>query len=302
MNALSPDDLMRQLADALPAECRESTIVVGSLAAAYHYFGGNQEKQVETKDLDCMLSPHLKAIPVARSVVERLFESKWRLRPGTKWSTPGTGETRLEDLPVVRLCPPDNTDWNIELLNAPEATAGEGRVATRLETKHGHFQLCSFAYLGLAEVDPLPTPFGLLVARPEMMALANALHHPVIGEARMEGEIGGRKIKRSNKDLGRVLAIAWLAERRDSDALLAWARAWEDALRKRYPANWSTLAMRAGHGIKALLDSEADLAEARHTAIYGLLRSFMLGPDALAATGRRLLQDTVTPLERAATK
>jgi len=300
MTAYSPDELLGQLAEALPVECRESTIVIGSLAAAYHFFGGDREKQVQTKDIDCLLSPNVKAIPVARTVVERLLDSKWEPRYDPRWPAPGTAETPLDDLPMVRLCPPGKPDWNIELLNAPDAGDPKLRVQSRLETRYGHFQLCSFSYLALAEIDPLPTPHGILVARPEMMALANALHHPVIGEERMAGTIEGRKIKRSNKDLGRVLALAWLAERKNPDALLDWAGSWERGLRTRFPAAWNTLAARAGLGIEALLASEADLEEAHHTAIYGLLRSFMLGPEALAATGLRLMLDAVKPLKRAA--
>jgi hypothetical protein len=46
------------------------------------------------------------------------------------------------------------------------------------------------------------------------MALANLLEHPVIGPQTMSTKIGGRTLKRSNKDLGRVLAIARLSENR----------------------------------------------------------------------------------------
>jgi len=298
VNAYSPDELMGQLAGALPPECRESTIVIGSLAAAYHFYGGDREKLVQTKDIDCLLSPNVKALPVARTMFEKLLDSRWEPMFDPRWPAPGTAETPLDDLPMVRLCPPGNPEWNLELLNAPGASGPEKRMASRLETKHGHFQLCSFSYLGLAEVDPLPTPYGILVARPEMMALANALHHPAIGEERMAGLIEGRRIKRSNKDLGRVLVLAWLAERKDPDALLGWAGAWKHGLQTRFPGDWERLAARTGSGIEALLASEPDLDEAHHAAIHGLLRSFMIGPEALAATGRRLLLDAVKSLTR----
>lgn len=45
-----------------------------------------------------------------------------------------------------------------------------------------------------------------------MMALAHLLEHPVIGAQTMSTVIGGLILKRSNKDLGRVLAIARLSD------------------------------------------------------------------------------------------
>lgn len=44
-----------------------------------------------------------------------------------------------------------------------------------------------------------------------MMALANLLEHPTIGASTMSSPIGGKTLKRANKDLGRVLAIATLS-------------------------------------------------------------------------------------------
>ncbi len=52
-----------------------------------------------------------------------------------------------------------------------------------------------------------------------MMALANMLEHPKIKSDTMSGLLQGRTIKRSNKDLGRVLAIAYLSTGKDVDSL-----------------------------------------------------------------------------------
>jgi len=85
--------------------------------------------------------------------------------------------------------------------------------------------------------------------------------------------IGGRDIKRSNKDLGRVLAIAFLSIRQDEDALLAWPAAWQDALQVCFPLDWRELALRSGAGISQLLAQPNDLDEVRHACEYGLLAS-----------------------------
>jgi hypothetical protein len=60
-----------------------------------------------------------------------------------------------------------------------------------------------------------------------MMALANLLEHPDIKAERMSGLFAGRAIKRSNKDLGRALAMAYLAE---LDDYRTWGLAWSSAL------------------------------------------------------------------------
>jgi hypothetical protein len=40
----------------------------------------------------------------------------------------------------------------------------------------GHFSLCSFGFLSLIDFKPIETPFGIRIARPEMMAMANLLY------------------------------------------------------------------------------------------------------------------------------
>jgi hypothetical protein len=128
-----------------------------------------------------------------------------------------------------------------------------------------------------------------------MMALALLLEHPTIRPETMSGLIGGRKIKRSNKDLGRVLAIARLSS---EEAILSWAVAWETGLRVCFPSRWPKLARRVGSGLRRLLDSPPDLEEAHHTCIYGLLRSRPATIEELEVSGRRLLQDAIEPIER----
>ena len=136
----------------------------------------------------------------------------------------------------------------------------------------------------------------------KMMALANLLHHPAVGAQTMSGLIGGRRIKRSNKDLGRVLALALLAERKHEDSLQNWAPLWADALQTRFPARWRELALQAGQGLRPLLtqDHEEDFDEALHTCAYGLLASLPPSAMLLRTVGERLIVDAIEPLEKLA--
>lgn len=132
------------------------------------------------------------------------------------------------------------------------------------------------------------------------MALANLLHHPAIGRETMSGLIGGRRIKRSNKDLGRVLALARLAEAGQEDSLLDWSTLWSEALKSRFPSLWRDLIPRVGSGLREILrpENKANLDEACHTCEYGLLASQAPSLKLLEATAKRLLQDAIEPLEQ----
>lgn len=203
-----------------------------------------------TKDADCLLSPRFRAVPAGIAVTEQLFAAEWTFHSTEEFPAPGTAETPDEDLPVARLQPPGSQDWFIELLTVPESPEDLDQRYIRLPTSNGHFSLCSFGFLSLADYEPITTELGIRVARPEMMALANLLHHPTIGPQTMKGLIGERQIKRSNKDLGRVLALALLAERKMEDTLLTWGPHWADALQTRFPARWQELALQTGNGLR----------------------------------------------------
>jgi hypothetical protein len=275
-------------------------IVIGSLAAGYHYFHNERAIAVRTKDADCLLTPRISAVPAGIAITERLLGDGWIPRPDDRWGQPGTADTPLEELPAVRLQPPGDGLWFLELLGAPSSGAATGPEWLRLPTQFGHYGLCCFPYFGIVSHQPRATPAGIRVARPEMMVLAHLLEHPEItGETMSRGFAGRSDIRRCNKDLGRVLAIAWLAEGQDGGALLEWPEDWEAVLRATFPERWADVAARAGTGLRALLASEEDLEQAWHTCIYGLLASKRpSGSEALRASGERLLVDAVEPLER----
>lgn len=302
MPALSPTVVLQQVSDAVPESCRPYIIIIGSLAAGYHYFGDDGARAVRTKDVDAMFSPNAKAIGAAREVTEALLQARWVLNAGGDFSEPGNAETPDQLLPLVRLKPPDQPAWFLELLGAPRENEPDesGRRFERIETTEGHFALCSFGYLALAEWKPLTTPTGLQIARPEMMALANLLHHPRVGHERMSGNHFGTAVKRSNKDLGRVLALAYLQVDRDQRHGTAefdgWAQSMAIALEERFPARAASLAARAGDGLRAMLASTLDFDEAVRTCNRGLLATKDVAVDALAATGRRFTAEVIEPL------
>jgi len=300
MRLVAPAVVLGEIARAVPADCRENIIIIGSLAAGYHFFGSDPAMMVRTKDADCLLSPRSRALSAGVDITERLFQERWRFRADERWRQPGNASTPDAALPAVRLNPPNTADWFIELLAVPASRADEGPQWTRIETAFGHFGLRSFRFLSLAAFEPIATPLGIHVARPDLMALANLLEHPAVWPETMSGVVGDREIKRSNKDLGRVLAIARLTIGKNEDALLDWPAHWMSALRRLFPEDWRELASRCGHGLRELLAGPDDLDEARHTCEFGLLALQAPTAEQLRLAGLRLLQDAIDPLEQLA--
>ncbi len=298
MSTLSARGVMQQVAEAVPRELRREIIIVGSLAAAYHSFGRDLGGEITTKDVDGMLSPNARATRNGREIAERLLEAGWTLKKHQKWGKLGDASTPTDELPILRLHPPGNTEWVLELAAAPPPGNSAPKLLERVSTTHGDFTLYSFRFLALAEEDPLESDFGILYARPEMMAMANLLHHPRIGPEL----IAGTQERRSNKDLGRVLALAWLATARNGDALDEWHPRWLAGLKSRFPIEWQELALHAGDGLRILLDDKhkLDFDEATRLSNLSLLRGLDLGVDHLRATARRVLGDALRPLEEAA--
>lgn len=299
MSQVTPSEVLAEVSAAIPAACRENIIIIGSLAAGYHFFCQDESKAIRTKDVDCVLEPFHAAVGAGQSIARQLLDAHWQRRTAGEHQIPGNAETPVDQLPAVRLYPPGvdpNSEdaWFIELLTVPESAEG-GKKWTRLPLAEGHFGLPTFRFLSITAYDPLPAAdLGIRYARPEMMALANLLEHSAIKPDRMSGLIGGRAIKRSNKDLGRVLAITTPA---DLDDYRPWARTWQKALKTCFPHEWRKLALKADAGLRALLASQADLEEAHHTCINGLLSSQPPTQDALIAAAERLLGDAVETLE-----
>lgn len=137
------------------------------------------------------------------------------------------------------------------------------------------------------------------VALPEMMALANLLHHPRVAPQLIEDSAGW---KRSNKDLGRVVALAWLAMQHDrrggTDDFERWAPNMVNALQECFGAQARELAGRLGDGLREMLSSPGDRDQALRICNLGLLAGQNVGLDAFAAMGARVLADVIEPVQR----
>jgi hypothetical protein len=148
--------------------------------------------------------------------------------------------------------------------------------------------------MAVTSLGRLRSTEGLEYASPSAMALANLLAHPELGQQRMSEHVGGRSILRSAKDLGRVLALAWLEGR---EGTAEWVADWRRMLQGCFPSKWRILAKGVGLGLRLLLDSPVVLEEARITTEVGLLNRLNVTAEMLRVTGERLLVDVISNLE-----
>lgn len=129
-----------------------------------------------------------------------------------------------------------------------------------------------------------------------MMSLANLLSHPKVGTERIEsGPMLGAL--RAAKDLGRVVALARLTGRDETER---WLPQWRAAMESCFPTEWKRLALRLGDGLKELLGDDDALEDAWKTTDIGLLNGMGVAPTMLRATGERLHLDLIAPLTKLA--
>ncbi len=303
MKHVKPVDSLQQVAAAMPEVCRKNLVVIGSLAAGYAFSSEYSQIAVRTKDIDCLLRPYDTAVENGEAITRQLLDEGWKGISAGSHSTPGDSQTPDDLLPAVRLYPPGvdpdgENSWFIELLTVPESASNVGKKWTCIVLDEGHFGLPSYRFLAVTAFNPkYEEELGIYVARPEMMALANLLENPEIKRERMSAPFSGRSIKRSNKDLGRVLAIAVLA---DLDDYRIWAHEWKNSLQSCFPEECRELALRSGTGLLALLDSEEDFEEAYHTCINGLLAGQPISIEVLREAGERVMGEAVLLLQELA--
>jgi len=286
----NPAELFARLAHELPRELHEHLVVVGSLAAAYAFRVQLEHRGVKTKDADLVIHP-AGDIGSCAAMAERLRNGGWTQHPD--YPAGNSADVPADQLPAIRLFPPDSHDYFVEFLNLPEKGQTEAKKWIPLTVHGGFYGLPSFRFQGLTAYRPLRSEEGISYAMPATMALANLLSHPTVGTARMSGMIEGREILRSAKDLGRVLALAHLCTR---DELEAWLEPWRGALAESFPDTWPDLAKQAGTGLRELLEDATALEEAHHTCRVGLLSGQDVSVDNLRFTGKRIIADLLEPL------
>lgn len=84
--SLPPSEVLAQVAEALPADVRGNVIIISSLAAGYHFFAGDGARAIRTKDVDCLFSPHSKAIAAVAEVTGQMIQADWTLTEALQWS------------------------------------------------------------------------------------------------------------------------------------------------------------------------------------------------------------------------
>jgi hypothetical protein len=296
---LNANAVLHRLSRELPEACRKQVIIVGSLAAAAQLIDGD-ETELRTKDIDGMIAPSACVVATGASLATNLLDRGWQAEVDKdRFAHPADASTPDDKLPVVRLRPPgkNKEGWFLELLGAPPVLAadenGQTRRSERVHTPSSDFEIPSFAYLGVTQFRPVLHESQLQLASVEMMALSNLLHHPRIEAQRMKQKIEGLEIKRSNKDLGRVIALAALRDQQEEDAVERWPAAWRQAMQE-LDAPEQTLALleNVNAGVEQLRDSQVDRDEALHALNNGLLSSRPWTREQMEIAIKRYLQWT----------
>jgi hypothetical protein len=293
MSKLDPVVLFRALCTDIPEDLRKDVFVTGSLAAAYAFKIRLRGQAVNTKDADLLVHP-AGNVNAAQHLAERLLDLGWRPTDQCK---------PLPELPddagklwAIRLMPPTSNDYFIEFLNVPDEEQAEPKRWIPVRLNGGWYGLPSFKFMGLLAWSRRRSDEGLEHAGPEMMALSNLLSHSAVSDTEIEsGEFRG--LRRCAKDLGRVLALAYLSGRDETET---WVGPWRAGLEKSFPRTWREHAGRAGAGLREMLADDAVMEQARKTTESGLLSGMGIDVPALRGIGERMLVDAIEPLETSA--
>ncbi len=289
MIRLDPKILFERIANDIPTALHENLIVTGSLAAAYQFHAKLEGNAVNTKDADLVVHP----AGQEKSCVEmtmRLLEIGWTR---TEQCHAQVDREPVDQLRAIRLYPPNSSDYFIEFLNVPQIGQQAAREWIPVKLNDGWYGLPSFRFMGVVEHGCIRSEVGIDYASPAMMALANLLSHPRVGKDRMEsGPFRG--LLRAAKDMGRIIALAFLTGRDDTET---WVPLWTDAIEKSFPQEIQSLAATFGDGLRELIQDQDALNDAHKTTDVGLLSGMNVTPANLKATGARLLADVVEPVQ-----
>lgn len=289
MSQLDPALLFRRIANDVPQDLHQHLFVTGSLAAAYHFSAELQGQGINTKDADLVVHPAGDVVS-CKTMATTLRTLNWT---NHEECYPQTAPEPSDDLRAIRLYPPDSKDYFIEFLNVPHSDQQKSKLWIPVELQDGWYGIPSFRFLSVTALNRERSAQGLEYANPAMMALSNLLSHQTLGPDRIQsgGPMQGKL--RSAKDLGRVLALAYLTEPVEIDR---WLPLWEDALRECFPNEWKELAVRAGDGLHELIENSDALEEARQTTEIGLLSGKNVTSEMLTVQGERLFDALLEPL------
>ena len=285
---MNPALLFDMVRATLPETLHRNVLIVGSLAAAYYHRARLTDQVVATKDADVIVHP-AGAVRECVEIAQILLAADWRR---TEQCYAQRNREPASSLRAIRLHPRNTEAFFIELLGLPQPNQDETRTWVPCELDDGWYGIPCFRFMALLTSDRRDTELGIQHGSPPLMALANLLSHPVIGTARMQGDIEGRSILRSAKDLGRVLALAWL----EPGGVESWLSVWTEALMAHFHDDARALAAGAGAGLRQLLDDEGVMEEAHFTTSVGLLRGHNVTVDQLKIAGDRFWVDLIQPL------
>lgn len=263
---LDASELLRRVAEKVPPALRSNVVVIGSIATAWAFRDVSGTSSVATKDIDLVLRPAVTAVTTAESLGHQLIQDGWQpqFSQGRK---PGNANTPADELPALRLTPPgDNDGWFVELLADPPADQTDRKHWRRFSTPAGEFGLPSFRYMPVAVHRAEETPFGLRVALPACMALAHLLEHADPDRTPISNLPG--QPPRFTKDVGRAIALWWLAGQQSVRASEIWNQTWNETLEAQYPGHSVEMMIAAHAGLSSIANY---LRESHQIALNGVL-------------------------------
>lgn len=258
--------LLSRVAERVPPALRANVVVIGSIATAWAFRDVSGTHSVATKDIDLLLRPAIDAVATAETLGQDLLDEGWQPQY-PNGIQPEAADTPDDRLPALRLSPPGDTDsWFVELLAEPTIDQATRKHWRRFKTGLGEFGLPSFRYMRVAVHGADDTEFGLRVARPARMALAHLLEHADPDRTPISGLRDTPP--RFTKDVGRAIALWWLAREQSPLAGEHWLAEWRQTLAALYPDREAEMKKSARAGLTSVTDY---LREAHAIALNGVL-------------------------------
>ena len=158
MSQLDPNLIFDMIAADVPPELHGNIVIIGSLAAAYHYREKLGTDGVNTKDADVVVQP-AGAIVECQSIANRLLALGWRrIKRCKPWAT----DHPLESLSVIRLNPPKSDAYFLEILAFPDMRQAELKAMLPVRLSDGGwYVLPTFRHLRLVGMNQQTARQGL---------------------------------------------------------------------------------------------------------------------------------------------